>query len=147
MGLPASTAWAGREDLPPDTPEMLFRALYTDWDLHELGPFRIAIPAGTPLLADRHMTGVSRKLAEHARSAPLRERSSLGEAQDAAIRALAYCWDGIAENITCMGGWQADVATEHLTACSALELNMAIRERYVRLVSGPEGAAPPPGSG
>ena len=55
--------------LPGDLAVRLFRALYTDFDLHTVGAARVAVPRGTPCYAGRSLSEVARQISAASRPA------------------------------------------------------------------------------
>ncbi len=53
------------EGFPADIAARLFRALFDDWDLHEVRGAWVAVPKGTPWLAGPTLRDVSGQIAGH----------------------------------------------------------------------------------
>ena len=52
-------------DLPTDLAARLFRALYTDYDLHTIGGIHVAVPKGAPCYAGRSLSEIARQVSDH----------------------------------------------------------------------------------
>ena len=58
--------------LPRDLAARLFRALYTDYDLHTIGGIHIAIPKGAPCYTGRTLSEIARQVSDrHQHPGPL----------------------------------------------------------------------------
>jgi hypothetical protein len=51
-------------DLPSDLAARLFRALYTDYDLHTIGDVHVAVPKGAPCYAGRTLSEIARQVSD-----------------------------------------------------------------------------------
>ncbi len=69
------------EGFPADIAARLFRALFDDWDLHEVRGAWVAVPKGTPWLAGPTLHDVSRQIAGHGlgTSQPVTGRAAAGQ--------------------------------------------------------------------
>jgi len=58
-GVPA--AQPGQDKLTP----RIFRALYTEFDLHTIGGTHVAVPKGTPWFSGRSLGEIARQISEY----------------------------------------------------------------------------------
>jgi hypothetical protein len=52
---------------PRDLAARLFRALYTDYDLHTIGDIHVAVPKGAPCYSGRTLSEIARQVSDRHR--------------------------------------------------------------------------------
>jgi hypothetical protein len=50
--------------VPPDLAALLFRALFTDYDLHTIGDIHVAVAKGAPCYTGRTLSEIARQLSD-----------------------------------------------------------------------------------